>query len=68
VHLAKELYKWFTAMHSEGKHSTGACDIEKLTYFYARMTISELGTFSVGNNKTYVEALRSRYVQSDHLE
>jgi len=26
VHLAKGLYNWFTAMPSEGKHITGACD------------------------------------------
>jgi len=25
-HLAKELCKWFTAMHSEGKHIRGAFD------------------------------------------
>ena len=42
--------------------------IEKLTSFEARVTISELGTLYVGSNKTYVEALRSKCVQSVHVE
>jgi hypothetical protein len=42
--------------------------VEKLTYFYDRMTIYELGIFSVGSNKNYVEALKSKYVRSDHVE
>ena len=42
--------------------------IEKLTSIYDRLSISELGTFSVGSNKNYVEALRSKFVESDHVE
>jgi hypothetical protein len=41
---------------------------EKLASFYVRMTISELRTLSVGSNKNYVRALRSKHVQSDHVE
>jgi len=32
-HLASELYKWFTAMHSEGKHITGVMIIVIPTSF-----------------------------------
>lgn len=46
----------------------GLMIIEKPTSFYYRMKKSELGTFSVGSNKNYVETLRSKYVQSDHAE
>jgi hypothetical protein len=55
-------------MRSQGKHITGAYDNWKTCIFYARMTISELGTLSVSINKNYMEALRSKYVQSDHVE
>lgn len=32
------------------------------------MKILELGIFSVSSNKNYVQALASKYVQSDHVE
>ena len=33
VHLASELYKWFTAMHSEGNPKTGSMIVEKAKFF-----------------------------------
>jgi hypothetical protein len=40
VQLDKVLYKWFTAMHSEGKLMTGPMIIEKATYFYDYVKIT----------------------------
>ena len=44
----KVLYKWFTAMHSEGKPVTGPMIIEKAKSFYDEMTITYKCTFSEG--------------------
>ena len=45
------LYKWFTAMRSEGKPVTEPLIIEKSPSFYAEMKITDKCTCSEGNNK-----------------
>jgi hypothetical protein len=51
VQLDKVLYKWFTALRSEGKPMTGLVIIEKPKYFSDEIKISDKRTFSDGSNK-----------------
>jgi hypothetical protein len=44
--LDKVLYKWFIAMHSEGKPVTGPMIIEKANSFYDQIKITEKCMFS----------------------
>jgi hypothetical protein len=51
VQLDKVLYKWFTAMCSEGKPVTGPKVTEKAKSFYDEIKITERYTFCEGSNK-----------------
>ena len=50
VQVDKMLYKWFTAVHSKGKHITRLKIIERAHYFYDVMKVTDQCTFSDGSN------------------
>jgi hypothetical protein len=47
------LYKWPTAVHSEGKPIAGHVIIEKGESFHDEVKIDDKRTFSEGSNKNY---------------
>jgi hypothetical protein len=47
--MDKMLYKWFTAVHSKGKHITRLKIIERAHSFYV-MKVTDQCTFSDGSN------------------
>jgi hypothetical protein len=56
VQLDKVLYKWFTAMHSEGNPVTGPMIIEKAKSFYNEMEMTSVHSFESSNKKLPVTA------------
>ena len=51
MELDKQLYKWFTAVCSEGKPVTSPVIIEKAKSSCDEMKITDERTFSEGSNK-----------------
>jgi len=45
------LKKWFTGMHSAGKHMSGHMVIEKAKSFCDELEVTDKCTFSEGSNK-----------------
>jgi hypothetical protein len=62
VQLDKMLYKWFTAMHSEGKPITLPAITKTVRSYYDEMKITDKCTFSEGTNK---EPSVRRYVSTN---
>jgi hypothetical protein len=54
VQFDRVLYKWFTAMHSEGKPVPGPMIIEKSKACLCEMKVSDECTFCDSSNKNYV--------------
>lgn len=50
VQVDKMLYKWFTVVHSKGKHITKLKIIEGAHSFYDVMKVTDQSTFSDGSN------------------
>jgi hypothetical protein len=60
------LYKWFAAVHSEGKYMTGPMIIHTAECLYDKMRITDRCTFSDGWLQNFKDSTAEGDIQMDY--